>query len=50
MKEILGNKTNVTLERKTMLKDLRLTLDNPRCMHVTWKTLLEILLETILGQ
>lgn len=50
MKEILGNKTKVTLERKTMLDALRLSLNNRGCIHMTWKTLLEVLLEMTLGQ
>lgn len=39
-------KQKVTLERKTMLD----ALNNRTCKHVTWKTLLEVLLEMMLGQ
>ena len=49
MKGILENKIKVTLERKIMRDTLRLSLDNRRCIQVTWKTLLEIVLEMILG-
>lgn len=50
MKEILGNKTKVTLERKTLLDVIRLSLNNRGCIHVTSTTLREILPEMILGQ
>lgn len=48
MKEILRNKTKVTLERKTLLDAI--SLNNRGCIHVTSTTLREILPEMILGQ